>query len=87
MKHIQSTKARKSTPSGAIRKYSDEDEEYQDLKYLIIMGFLNQKSLLRIPRRSFVESKIKLTIGDYLIVYIQSVHFSQLPRNNTQPPS
>ena len=52
-----------------LRKYSDQDKEYQDLKRLIITGFPNQKSSLPDPQKKFWGIKDNLTIDDDLIVY------------------
>ena len=52
-----------------LRKYADEDQEYQDLKQLITTGFPNQKSSLPASQKKFWGVKDHLTIDDNLVVY------------------
>lgn len=52
-----------------LRKYADEDQEYQDLKQLITTSFPNQKSSLPASQKKFWGVKDHLTIDDNLIVH------------------
>ena len=52
-----------------LRKYADEDQEYQDLKQLITTGFPNQKSSLSASQKKFWGIKDHLTIDDNLNVH------------------
>ena len=58
-----------------LRKYADEDQEYQDLKQLITTGFPNQKSSLLASQKKFWGIKDHLTIDD---TRMSSLHPSQL---------
>ena len=52
-----------------LRKHSEDDREYQDLKQVITSGFPNQKSTLPEGLKKFWGIKDHLTIDDDLIVY------------------
>ena len=52
-----------------LRQHAEDDQEYQDLRKVIVDGFPNQRGLMTEPLKKFWAIKDNLSVDDGLIVY------------------
>ena len=52
-----------------LRQHAEDDQEYQDLRKVIVDGFPNQRGLMTEPLKKFWAIKDNLSVDDGLIIY------------------